>query len=143
MSPVSMSSFLFFVAGTCLWVVGFIFESRGDWLLFRSQQKYRVGSGKQDGICLITNDLFSYCQNPHLFGTMLVWWGYFMMNLSTFSLEENKTFIVILISALSTSLQSYMLISSATRQEIASSTVDQASRDYLERTPLFWPLLSN
>ena len=138
-SELTLFSYTLCSLGAVVWAVGFFFEARGDWLLFTYQQKLGVdGRGNAEGRVMM-GDLFTLCQNPHLFGTMLVWWGYFLMGLGSFTLDGSQHLLQLL-SLLATALQTSMLILSATTTQEESLTSDLTTREYLERTPLFWPL---
>ena len=63
--------------GLLLWLVGFFFEAVGDWQLsrFRSDPQNR-GRVMQTG-------LWAYSRHPNYFGETLIWWGLFLITLST------------------------------------------------------------
>jgi len=63
--------------GLTVWLVGFFFEAVGDWQLsrFRSDPQNR-GRVMQAG-------LWAYSRHPNYFGETLVWWGLFLITLST------------------------------------------------------------
>lgn len=61
------------VAGTVVWLIGFGFESIGDYQLaqFKKNPAHR---GK-----LITTGLWRYTRHPNYFGEAVLWWGIFMI----------------------------------------------------------------
>jgi steroid 5-alpha reductase family enzyme len=63
--------------GLLVWLAGFIFEAVGDWQLarFRSDPQNR-GRVMQSG-------LWAYTRHPNYFGETLIWWGLFLITLST------------------------------------------------------------
>ena len=63
--------------GVFVWVTGFIFESAGDWQLaqFKSDP---VNKGR-----VMNRGLWAYTRHPNYFGEFLVWWGIFLITLST------------------------------------------------------------
>lgn len=63
--------------GIFVWVTGFIFESAGDWQLaqFKSDP---VNKGR-----VMNRGLWAYTRHPNYFGEFLVWWGIFLITLST------------------------------------------------------------
>ena len=63
--------------GIFVWVVGFIFESVADWQLasFKSDPT-NIGRVMDRG-------LWAYSRHPNYFGEFLVWWGIFLITLST------------------------------------------------------------
>ncbi len=64
------------VVGVALWLVGFVFESVGDFQLarFRAQPSNR-GKVMQSG-------LWRYTRHPNYFGDFCVWWGFYLIALS-------------------------------------------------------------
>jgi steroid 5-alpha reductase family enzyme len=63
--------------GTVVWLVGWFFESVGDWQLahFRSDP---ANQGK-----VMRNGLWAYTRHPNYFGDAMVWWGIFIIALGT------------------------------------------------------------
>jgi len=64
-------------AGIVIWVVGFIFESVGD-----AQLKKHLSDPKNKGK-LMTGGLWKYTRHPNYFGESTMWWGIFVISLST------------------------------------------------------------
>jgi len=63
--------------GIFVWVTGFIFESAGDWQLARFKSD-PLNKGR-----VMTRGLWAYTRHPNYFGEFLVWWGFFLITLST------------------------------------------------------------
>ena len=63
--------------GTLIWTAGFIFESVGDWQLARFKSD-PANRGR-----VMDRGLWSYTRHPNYFGECLVWWGIFLIALST------------------------------------------------------------
>lgn len=61
---------LFDYLGLVLWVVGFIFESVGDYQLAKFKG-HSENSGK-----LLTSGLWRFTRHPNYFGDAAVWWGF-------------------------------------------------------------------
>lgn len=59
-------------AGLGLWVIGFFFESVGDWQLDRFIRN-RANTGK-----IMTTGLWRYTRHPNYFGEVTMWWGIFL-----------------------------------------------------------------
>ena len=59
-----------------LFVVGFAFESVGDWQLARF--KASAGPGQ-----IMDRGLWRYTRHPNYFGDFMVWWGIYLIALST------------------------------------------------------------
>jgi steroid 5-alpha reductase family enzyme len=63
--------------GTLVWFCGFIFESVGDWQLARFKAD-PANRGK-----VMDRGLWAYSRHPNYFGEFLIWWGIFLITLST------------------------------------------------------------
>jgi steroid 5-alpha reductase family enzyme len=63
--------------GICIWAVGFLFESIGDWQLLR----FKTNPQNQGKI--MDRGLWAYTRHPNYFGEMVVWWGIFLITLAT------------------------------------------------------------
>jgi steroid 5-alpha reductase family enzyme len=64
------------VAGIVLWLVGFGFESIGDWQLARFKRN-PFNRGK-----VLDSGLWAYTRHPNYFGECLLWWGFYLIALS-------------------------------------------------------------
>jgi steroid 5-alpha reductase family enzyme len=65
------------VLGILLWLIGFAFETIGDFQLIRF-----VRNPEHRGKILRTG-LWKYTRHPNYFGEVLLWWGIFIIGLST------------------------------------------------------------
>jgi len=65
------------VAGTLLWLVGFFFEAVADRQLARFKQN-PANRGR-----VMNQGLWAYSRHPNYFGESLMWWGIFLITLST------------------------------------------------------------
>ncbi len=65
------------IAGLIIWLVGFTFESIGDWQLAQFI-KNPANRGK-----LMTAGLWSVTRHPNYFGEILLWWGIGLMSLGS------------------------------------------------------------
>ena len=63
--------------GVCIWLVGFLFETIGDW------QLKRFAGDKKNKDELLTSGLWRYTRHPNYFGEATMWWGIFIIALST------------------------------------------------------------
>lgn len=68
------------IAGIVVWAVGFLFEAIGDYQLDRF-----LKSGESRGK-LMTKGLWSYTRHPNYFGESTMWWGIFLVTLSSTTL---------------------------------------------------------
>jgi steroid 5-alpha reductase family enzyme len=64
------------VAGAAVWLVGFFFESVGDYQLSRFR-KNPENRGR-----IMTGGLWRYTRHPNYFGEAAIWWGIFLIALS-------------------------------------------------------------
>lgn len=64
-------------AGAAVWVIGFLFESIGDLQLARFRGD-PTNAGR-----VMDRGLWRYTRHPNYFGDALVWWGFFLIALST------------------------------------------------------------
>lgn len=65
------------IIGTLVWVMGFSFEAIGDWQLSRFKRNPE-NRGK-----VYREGLWRWTRHPNYFGDAVLWWGYFMIALST------------------------------------------------------------
>ncbi|MFN3939495.1 MAG: DUF1295 domain-containing protein [Chitinophagales bacterium] len=65
------------VAGIAIWTVGFLFETIGDWQLYRFKSKAE-NKGK-----VMQSGLWRYTRHPNYFGESLVWWGVFFISIGS------------------------------------------------------------
>jgi steroid 5-alpha reductase family enzyme len=65
------------ITGIIFWTIGFIFESVGDWQLahFKSDPTNK-------GL-VMDRGLWAFTRHPNYFGEFLIWWGVFLITLST------------------------------------------------------------
>jgi len=63
--------------GILVWVFGFIFESVGDWQLAR----FKADPANKGRV--MDRGLWAYTRHPNYFGEFLIWWGIFLITLST------------------------------------------------------------
>lgn len=63
-------------AGVVLWLVGFLFESLGDWQLARFKANL-ANAGR-----IMDQGLWRYTRHPNYFGESLVWWGFWLIAIS-------------------------------------------------------------
>jgi steroid 5-alpha reductase family enzyme len=63
--------------GSLVWVVGFTFEAVADWQLARFKAD-PANRGK-----VMNQGLWRYSRHPNYFGESLIWWGLFLISLTT------------------------------------------------------------
>jgi len=64
-------------AGVTLWLTGLVFEAGGDWQLSR----FKRDPGNRGKV--LDTGLWRYTRHPNYFGDFCVWWGFFLIALST------------------------------------------------------------
>lgn len=111
--------------GSLVWFVGFIFETFGDWSLYKFLQKPE-NRGK-----IMDKGLWKYTQHPNYFGEVTQWWGLFIIALAvpygfiTFIGPAYITFQIIKVSGV--------------RLLDKRFEGNQAYLDYKRRTSAFFP----
>lgn len=71
------SSISFFdIIGLTIWLIGFYFETKGDWELYVFKSNY-LNKGK-----ILKSGLWALTRHPNYFGESLMWWGLFIVSLS-------------------------------------------------------------
>jgi len=115
-------------AGATIWLIGFGFESIGDLQLARFKADVK-NKGK-----VMDRGLWRFTRHPNYFGDALLWWGLFLIALSTpsgsWTLISPLIMTVLLMKVSGVALLEKTLIK--TKPEY---------RDYAERTNAFFPWL--
>jgi steroid 5-alpha reductase family enzyme len=112
--------------GVIIWLIGFGFESVSDWQLARFKAD-AANRGK-----VMNRGLWAYSRHPNYFGESLVWWGIFLIALST----PNSGWTVIsplVITAVLLKMTGIPLM------EKTIADTRPGYRDYIRRTPAFIP----
>ncbi len=65
--------FILGLVGTLIWLVGFYFETVGDWQLSR----FKKNPANSDKI--MTTGLWKYTRHPNYFGEVTMWWGIYYL----------------------------------------------------------------
>jgi steroid 5-alpha reductase family enzyme len=139
---------VFDIIGLVCWLIGFYFEARCDWvlLLHQKRQFHHAQTHHQSATPttpIPMNDLWQYCQNPHLLGVSLVWLGLYFFNLSTVTFPFSEEIIFIQIFAfVSILLQFIILFLAAQNNSKNIPNYDPNIRTYLQTTPIFVPHLT-
>ena len=112
-------------AGVALWVLGFGFESAGDWQLARFKS-----IPSNDGR-VMDQGLWRYTRHPNYFGDCCIWWGFYLIGLAAGGWW----------SAVGPLLMSFLLlrVSGVALLERDISERRPAYRDYMLRTNAFFP----
>lgn len=117
----------FILVGSIIWLIGFAFESIGDYqlMLFIKQRQ-----NKSD---VMQTGLWKYTRHPNYFGEVLVWWGIFIMVLP---LEYGLWAIIspITISFLLLYVSGIPMLEAKYKDNVAFE-------EYKKRTSAFFPML--
>lgn len=117
---------LFDGLGLLVWLVGFSFEAIGDWQLTRFRSN-PANLGK-----VLRGGLWRFTRHPNYFGDALLWWGYWLVALSTpFGLLT--TFAPLMMTVL------LMRVSGVTLLERRLRKSKSGYSDYVETTNAFFP----
>jgi steroid 5-alpha reductase family enzyme len=116
---------IFGFIGIILWLIGFFFETVGDFQLARFKTN-RGNKGK-----VMDKGLWRYTRHPNYFGDSAVWWGYGFLCLSSGS------WLPVLGSILMTGL--IIKISGVALLEKSLKEQKPGYREYIEKTSAFLP----
>jgi steroid 5-alpha reductase family enzyme len=114
------------VLGTLVFFVGLIFETTADLQLAR----FRANTANRGKV--LDRGLWCYSRHPNYFGEALVWWGLFLIVLST-----PGAWWTVLSPVLITFL--LLRVSGVTLLEDSLKTSKPGYREYIERTSAFFP----
>jgi steroid 5-alpha reductase family enzyme len=115
------------LAGSIIWLVGFLFESIGDYQLMLFVKR------KQNKFYIMQTGLWKYTRHPNYFGEVLVWWGIFIMVLPL------QYGIWAIMSPITISF--LLLYVSGIPMLEAKYKDNLAFQDYKKRTSAFFPML--
>lgn len=112
-------------AGVGLWLIGMFFETVGDAQLARFKAR-PDSQGK-----VLDSGLWRYTRHPNYFGEFTLWWGYYLLAVAAGGWW----------TVLSPLLMSFLLlrVSGVTLLEKDIGNRRPAYRDYIRRTPAFFP----
>jgi len=114
------------VLGVAVWGFGFFFEVVGDWQLAR----FKADPSNKGRV--MDRGLWAYSRHPNYFGEFLIWWGFFLITLSTpnswWTLISPLIMSAVLLKMTGIPLTEAMIVK--TRPEY---------KDYIQRTSAFLP----
>lgn len=115
-----------FVIGGSIWLTGFLFESVGDWQMYRFKQD-QANRGK-----VMNRGLWRYTRHPNYFGDFLIWWGIFIV-----AAQPGSWWWTILCP----SLMSFLLlrVSGVTLLESSLKSRIEGYEQYIRQTSSFFP----
>jgi len=112
--------------GAVIWLIGFVFETVGDWQLARFKAD-PSNSGK-----VMDRGLWAYTRHPNYFGEALIWWGIWLIVLST----PNSWWTIVSPLLITITLLKITGIA-LTEKTILEKKAEY--RDYMDRTNAFLP----
>lgn len=117
---------VFDVLGVIVWGIGVFFEAVGDWQLARFKSNPE-NKGK-----VMNTGLWRYTRHPNYFGDSMVWWGLFLLAVST------PWGILTIISPI---LMTYLLLRvSGVRMLERTLKQKPGYEEYIRRTSAFFPM---
>jgi steroid 5-alpha reductase family enzyme len=115
------------VVGLILWIVGFLFESVGDFQLARFKSN-PANKGQ-----VMNRGLWRYTRHPNYFGDFLVWWGFYLV-----AAQPSSWWYTIigplLMSFLLLRVSGVRLLESSLRSRV------EGYEEYVRRTSAFFPM---
>lgn len=113
--------------GTAVWLVGFFFESVGDWQLNR----FKADPASRGQV--MDHGLWRYTRHPNYFGDATMWWGLYLI-----AAQQLPGALTIL----SPVLMTYLLVAKTGKPLLEQGMSERRPgyRDYIERTSGFFPL---
>ena len=114
------------IVGALVWLVGFVFETVGDYQL----QRFKADPANRGQI--MDRGLWRYTRHPNYFGDACVWWGIFLVSAGH---------PLALVGVVGPALMTYLLVS-VTGKELTEKSMSQRPGydEYVRRTSGFLPL---
>jgi steroid 5-alpha reductase family enzyme len=112
------------ILGLVVWLVGFIFESIGDYQLTNFKRTRKQGE-------LLTSGLWRFTRHPNYFGDAMVWWGYGFFSVA------NGIYWPVLGSIIMTIL--LLRVSGVSLLEETLKDSKPGYKEYMQNTAAFFP----
>lgn len=126
LSPTPDRLTVFDILGTALWALGFFFESIADYQL----AKFKADPSNKGKV--MDRGLWAYSRHPNYFGEFLIWWGLFVITLSTpngwWTIGSPVIITLVLLK-----------ITGITLMEKSITDSRPGYREYIRRTNAFFP----
>jgi steroid 5-alpha reductase family enzyme len=113
-------------AGSIIWLIGFLFESIGDYQLDRFVRQKHV-----HGQTIMKTGLWKYTRHPNYFGEAMMWWGVALIGYGA------STSILVFLSPI---LITYLLLYVSGIPMLEKKWSGEEWEDYKRRTSAFIPL---
>lgn len=112
--------------GVAVWVIGFFFETVGDWQLAR----HKANPAKRGTI--LDTGVWAWTRHPNYFGDAACWWGVFLVTASSWPG---------MLTIFAPALMTWALVAKTGKALTESRMVNRPGyRDYIARTSGFFPL---
>jgi steroid 5-alpha reductase family enzyme len=115
------------IAGSAVWLVGFLFESIGDWQLSR----FKANPANKGAV--MDRGLWRYTRHPNYFGDACVWWGLYLLACGTW---------LGVATVIAPALMTFLLAGKTGRPMLEAHLRQKRPEyaDYIARTSGFFPL---
>ncbi len=120
------------IAGTVLWLIGFLFEAIGDLQLELFKKKHRNYDGPYEDKPVLTTGLWRYSRHPNYFGNAVLWWG-----IGLVACEAPWGWATLIGPAFMNFALVYLTGKANNERNMAKR---KAYREYVEKTSGFFPL---
>ena len=111
--------------GAFVWLIGFYFETVGDWQLAR----FKADPGNEGKV--LDSGLWRYTRHPNYFGNFCMWWGIYLV-----SIDAGAVWTILSPLAMAFFL---MKVSGVTLLESTITDRRPAYREYKQKTSAFFP----
>ena len=120
------------ILGALLWLIGFFFETIGDWQLARFKAKHKGYNGPADEKPVLDTGLWKYTRHPNYFGNACMWWGIWLV-----ACQAPWGWATIFAPIIMT-----LLLTKVSGRDLLERDMGKRKkyRDYIERTSGFFPL---
>ena len=118
--------------GAALWLIGFLFETIGDYQLSKFMKANKDYDGPQEDKPVLNSGLWKYTRHPNYFGNACMWWGIWITACAA-PWGWVTIFAPIVMTILLTRVSGRDLLERNMKKR-------KAYRDYIENTSGFFPL---
>ena len=120
------------ICGGALWLIGFLFETVGDYQLSKFMKANKDYDGPKEDKPVLNSGLWKYTRHPNYFGNACMWWGIYIVACAA-PWGWVTIFAPIVMTILLTRVSGRDLLERDMKKR-------KAYRDYIENTSGFFPL---
>lgn len=120
------------ILGAALWLIGFLFETIGDFQLAQFMKANKNYDGPKEDKPVLNSGLWKYTRHPNYFGNACMWWGIWIVACAA-PWGWVTIFAPIVMTILLTRVSGRDLLERDMKKR-------KAYRDYIEKTSGFFPL---